>query len=329
MNSTLSVFFTALLRVGILIAFALPGFILQKLKKFPEGAIGTMCTIVIYVSQPMLALYSFIEAEFKSELLLNMLYAFLLSIVFVVGFFLIARAFFHKVTLDKKARVCSLAASLPNCGFMGIPVIQVLFNNPEITIYALIFMIVFNITLWTLCVFEITGEKKYVSIKKALLNLPTVVLVVALPVFFLNLGLTKSDNVVLQSVMMFCEKLKDFNLTLPMIILGIRLAQIDFKKILGDRDVYLVSLVKLIVFPLLALGIMALISLIPSFNFDNNLFVSLLICCAMPTATMTISLAETFDGDKEAATKSTLMTTIFSVFTIPLFVTLLTVLGII
>ena len=328
MNETLNVFLTALLRVGILIAFALPGFILQKIKKLPEGAIGTLCALVIYVSQPMLALYSFIEAEFKSELLLNMLFAFLLSIVFVAGFFLIARVFFHKVTEDKKARVCTLASSLSNCGFMGIPVIQVLFNNPEITIYALIFMVVFNVTLWTLGVYEITGDKKYISVKKALLNLPTLVLVVALPIFFLNLGLTKSDNVAIDSLMTFCRGLNNFNATLPMIVLGIRLAQIDLKSIFNDRDVYIVSFVKLIVFPLAALGIMTLFSLIPSFTFDGSLMVSMLICSAMPTATMTISLAETYDGDKEAATKSTLMSTVFSVLTIPLFVTLLALIGI-
>lgn len=320
-------FTTSLIRVGLLVALAVPGFVLRKLKKLPDNSIVVLSTLIIYISQPMLSLYSFIEAKFSSELLANMGIAFLFAIVFNLGLILVAKLIFLKDKNVDAGKVCSIGSALSNCGFMGIPVIKVLFNDSQITIYALIYMIVFNIVLWTLGVYFMTGDKKYVSVKKALLNLPTIVLVVALPVFFLNLNLTSSTVPAVQAVMRFCQYFNDFNAPLPMLIMGIRLADVKFKEVFNSGRVYLVSLLKLIVFPVIALHTMYLVSLIPAVNLDGKMITSILICVAMPTATMTMTFAEIFNGDRYTAVKITLQTTLFSIVTIPLFVTLLTVFG--
>jgi predicted permease len=323
----LDVFITSLIRVGLLVAMTVPGFVLKKLKKLPENSIAVISAIIIYISQPMLSLYSFIEAKFSSELLVNMGIAFVLAIIFNVGSLLLAKLVFLKDKDVPASKVCTIGSALSNCGFMGIPVIKVLFNDPQITIYALIYMIVFNIVLWTAGVYLISGDKKYVSIKKAFLNLPTIVLLIALPIFFLNLNLTENTNPAIQATMQFCQYFNNFNAPLPMLIMGIRLADVKFKEIFNSKRVYLTSLLKLIVFPIIALLMMWLISIIPSFPIDNKTITSVLICVAMPTATMTMTLAEVFGGDKYTAVKVTLQTTLFSILTIPLFVTVLSLIG--
>ena len=320
-------FTTSLIRVGLLVALAVPGFVLRKLKKLPDNSIAVLSALIIYISQPMLSLYSFIKVKFSSELLANMGIAFLFAIVFNLGLILVAKLIFLKDKNVDAGKVCSIGSALSNCGFMGIPVIEVLFNDSQITIYALIYLTVFNIVLWTLGVYFMTGDKKYVSVKKALLNLPTIVLVVALPVFFLNLNLTSSTVPAVQAVMRFCQYFNDFNAPLPMLIMGIRLADVKFKEVFNSGRVYLVSLLKLIVFPVIALLTMYLVSLIPAVNLDGKMITSILICVAMPTATMTMTFAEIFNGDRYTAVKITLQTTLFSIVTIPLFVTLLTVFG--
>ncbi len=323
----LEVFLTSLIRVGLLVAMAVPGFVLKKLKKLPENSIVVISALIIYISQPMLSLYSFIEASFSSELLLNMGIAFVLAIVFNLGLLLLAKVVFIKDKNVEAGKVCTIGSALSNCGFMGIPVIKVLFDDPQITIYALIYMIVFNIVLWTIGVYVITGDKKYVSVKKAFLNLPTIVLVIALPIFFLNLNLTASTNPAIQAIMQFCDYFNNFNAPLPMLIMGIRLADVKFKEIFNSGRVYLVSALKLLVFPIIALLLMWIISIIPAFGIDAKMVTSILICVAMPTATMTMTFAEIFNGDKYTAVKITLQTTLFSILTIPLFVTILSVMG--
>ncbi|MBE5731663.1 MAG: hypothetical protein E7353_01395 [Clostridiales bacterium] len=323
----LEVFLTSLIRVGLLVAMAVPGFVLKKLKKLPENSIAVISALIIYISQPMLSLYSFIEASFSSELLLNMGIAFVLAIVFNLGLLLLAKVVFIKDKNVEAGKVCTIGSALSNCGFMGIPVIKVLFDDSQITIYALIYMIVFNIVLWTIGVYVITGDKKYVSVKKAFLNLPTIVLVIALPIFFLNLNLTASTNDAIQAIMQFCDYFNNFNAPLPMLIMGIRLADVKFKEIFNSGRVYLVSALKLLVFPIIALLLMWIISIIPAFGIDAKMVTSILICVAMPTATMTMTFAEIFNGDKYTAVKITLQTTLFSILTIPLFVTVLSVMG--
>ena len=59
----LEVFLTSLIRVGLLVAMAVPGFVLKKLKKLPENSIAVISALIIYISQPMLSLYSFIDSD--------------------------------------------------------------------------------------------------------------------------------------------------------------------------------------------------------------------------------------------------------------------------
>ncbi len=327
MLEILSVFLTSLIRVGLLVAMAVPGFVLKKLKKLPENSIAVISAIIIYISQPMLSLYSFIEASFSSELLLNMGIAFVFAVVFNLGMVLLAKLVFLKDKNVEASKVCTIGAALSNCGFMGIPVIKVLFADPQITIYALMYMIVFNIVLWTIGVYVITGDKKYVSIKKAVFNLPTIVLVIGLPIFFLNLNLTASTNPAIQAIMQFCQYFNNFNAPLPMLIMGIRLADVKLREVFNSGRVYIVSALKLLIFPLIALLLMWLINLIPTIYIDAKLVTSILICVAMPTATMVMTFAEVYNSDRYTAVKITLQSTLFSIITIPLFVTVLSLLG--
>ena len=326
----LDIFFTALARVALLGGLAIPGFVLQKLNKLPEQTIGVLCALMIYLAQPVQILYSFVTATYSKDLLLYMAIALVIAIVFNFGFFLLARLIFSGWSDKKKADVATLSASLSNCGFMGIPLIQLLFKNPAITIFAVIYVVAFNIVLWTFGVYVLTGDKSYVSIKKAFLNLPTIVLVIALPIFFLNLNLASSENIVISSVLRFLQYFNDFSAVFPMMILGIRLATMNAKSLVTDKHVYITSAFKLIVFPLIGLGLILLLRLIPIMQAEpaNFMATSLLIAVAMPSATMAITFAETFDADKEMAVKCTLVSTILALITVPLFISIFPLLGI-
>ena len=86
--------------------------------------------------------------------------------------------------------------------------------------------------------------------------------------------------------------------------------------ILDDPKVYLVAAVKLILSPLLSLGVLLLFDLI--FPLDRFVVIALFIIAAMPTASSALNFAEMFGGDKETAAASTLMNTILCIVTIPI-----------
>lgn len=326
-------FLTSLISVGLMIALAVPGFILKRKNMLPEKAVATLVAVLIYVSQPFLTISSFMEKDYRPELLANMGISLLLSLVFHAAVFFLAKLIFAcfrakskegmtdeenqaaSDALDKQKRICVITSFMGNVGFMGIPVMKALFpDSGEMLLYTAVFILGFNIASWTLGVYTVTGDKKNISFRRALLNPPTVALVVALPLFFFKSYIPAA---VLSPVSSVVGYLADMTLPLSMIILGIRLADVKFSELFTDVKVYAVCAVKLVASPLLSLGIMLLLRLIfPSL--DSFVIITGFIVMAMPAASLSLTFAEMFDGDSKTAVKVTLLTTFLSVITIPL-----------
>ena len=118
--------------------------------------------------------------------------------------------------------------------------------------------------------------------------------------------------------------LGDMTLPLSMIILGVRLADMHPLRLVNDVRVYVVAALKLIVSPLLSLGIMLLVDL--AFPLNRFVIIALFIIGAMPTASSALNFAEMFGGDRETAAASTLMNTLLCILTIPVLMLLCEVL---
>ena len=75
-------FSTTALSVLLLIAMAVPGYLLVKTKMLPEKAITYLSVLLLYVSQPFLSIRSFLEVSYTPQLAIN------LAVVFGVSLFL-------------------------------------------------------------------------------------------------------------------------------------------------------------------------------------------------------------------------------------------------
>ena len=75
--------------VAKMLAFAAPAFLLMKFKKYNESSIQALVTMLLYISQPCLTVYSFQKATMmvqngtvaKDVMLMRGLWAFVLSLV--------------------------------------------------------------------------------------------------------------------------------------------------------------------------------------------------------------------------------------------------------
>ena len=97
-----------------------------------------------------------------------------------------------------------------------------------------------------------------------------------------------------------------------MVILGIRLATMDLKKMFTAPLVLLVSAGKLLVFPLFCWALTLPFDLDPVFRG------SILILAATPCASILLNLAEIHHNGQEFAANCALLSTLLSVLTIPL-----------
>ena len=320
-------FLTTLINVAIMVAIAVPGYILRKKNMLPETAVKTLVIVLMYACQPFLSITSFLEKDYERALLLNMGIAFVVAIVMHVAVYYVSKAVISLIrakvgaTDEEKEKLictkktCNVCAFMGNIGFMGIPVMKALFPQyPEMLMYAAVVVVAFNIMSWTFGVYTITGDKKDMSLRRAFLNPAVATLVVALPLFFFKRYIPTSVISPLSRGMGYLA-----NMTLPisMLVVGIRLADMKLIEVVNDGKVYLVCALKLIVSPLMTLCAMLLVRLvIPTLSVV--VIISVYITMAMPCAAMSLNFAELFGGDSKTALKSVLLSTILCVLTIPL-----------
>ena len=303
-------FLNTFINVLLVVVLAVPGYCLRKAKLLPENTAGIFAVLLLYISQPFLMISSLLSKTFESSMLLDFAWILLFAVLLQLLVYFAAKLFFVKEKDMAAKRACEACSYLGNVGFMGIPVMQMLFpENPEMILYTVVYNIAFNAMTWTLGVFAVTGERKFVKPLKVVLNPPTIAVIIALPLFFCNVAVP-------EQVMTPIRYLGDMTLPLSMIILGLRLADMRLISLVNDWKVYMVAFVKLVVSPLLCLGVLVLCGLFMPVG--RTVIIALYIIAAMPTASSALNFAEMYGGAKETAAAATLMNTIICIATIPI-----------
>lgn len=151
---------------------------------------------------------------------------------------------------------------------------------------------------------RITGDVKYISLKKAFLNPSMLGMVIALPLFLLRISLP-------DAVMGPVSLLAKMTTPVCMLILGMRFGTVKLREIFSERSIYPSALVKLIIVPLLAFAATYFMP-VPS-----GLKAALIIMSACPTANVVLSLSELYGVGQKTAALAVLSSTLFSVVTIP------------
>ena len=317
-------FIDVLITVVFLILLAAPGFIFAKLKMLPEKAAETISVIVLYCCQSVLVITSFQKKAFEPQIGLNMLWVALIALCVHLVMFFILKLVFIKKSADDKIKVMKFASVFSNCGFMGFPFLQSLFSDnaellSEIMIYGAVIIAVFNLLIWTFGAYIMTGDKKQVSFKKIALN-PVIIslvigfiLFVALPSPIVDLAQdgTTLDGV-LTKLMQSLNYLAEMVTPCSMIVIGIRLANVNLKQLFLDKRAYISSGFKLVVMPFIAILIVAFLPVAVTVKYAVFFLLS------MPSATNTAMFAVKFGGDGDFASVCVLLSTALSVITIPL-----------
>ena len=302
--------------VGIFFIIMIPGIIIKKCNLCGEGFGKGISNLVLYVAQPCLIFKAYLKA-FSLEVLRNVLIVLLLSII-AHCVFLIALLVYNNTTEDRK-RMLRFATIFSNAAFLGIPLIEAVLG-PEYTIYASIYNITFNMFLWTLGVHICTDNnmldngvvlKSQASFKKALLHPVTIAAALGL-IFFLFPIEGYVPEVFTTSLTMIS------NLVAPlsMVVLGIRVAEIDFRGFFNDKNLYMFIALRHIALPLIVFGIIAILKLI-GMPISTELFKVVIIMASAPAASSATMFAEKYDCDATYVSKLVAFSTILSIVTMP------------
>jgi len=295
------------LNVLLMFVYMACGFGLVKAKKAVASHAKSLSAFLIYVACPCMIVNSFLSMDYSQENIVNIALFFVISFCVQLLFFGLMYVFLHKKFADAKYRVLALGAALGNVGFFGLPVVSALFPEQSVVAcYSTLYVTSMNLLVFTVGVFLLTNNKKYVSVKSAILNPTTLSALVAVPLFLFRVSFPDEISSVI-------TLLGRMTTPICMVVLGMRLGSVSLKKLFTRPFVYVVCLMKLIVFPLFAY---ACVYFLP---FADDVFkVSMLVLSSTPTAAVVLSLAELHECEQELSANVVLVTTLFSLVSIPL-----------
>ncbi len=301
----------ALPTVLSMLLYALPGFFLIKSRLVGQEAIPSFAKLLMYVCQPALMIYSFLNLAFSADLLLQMLLALLILLVLQGGIMGVVALCFRK-RREVRFRVYALACALGNCGFMGVPLLQALLPDyPQALAFSVTASVALNLLGWTAGSFILTRDKRHIRAVKLLANPAILAVAAAIPLFVCQIHLPAllTDTITMLGRM---------STPLCMLIMGMRLAVCPAKEVFGRVGLYLTVGIKQILVPLLLLGVLRILPLDPVM--ENSL--AIIACC--PVASVVLNFSEMLGEGQQTAAGAVLLGTLLSVVTIPLITLLLT-----
>lgn len=295
------------LKVLMMICYGVPGYIFVKTKMLGADSAKVFAKFLLYISSPALSIQTLNSVDCTPDRLKSMGLFFAISLfaqVFVI--LLYSLIFRKKIKTNSAHRVCAVTGACGNVGFLGVPLLKFLFpDNPEIILYSAMFSITMNIIGWTLGLWLMTGDKKYIKLKSVFVNPSVIAFAIGFTLFVTK---TKLPDLVAEYVGMFGT----MSTFVCMTVLGMRLATKKLSNVFLNKTVYIGAFSKLIVFPWV---LFLLFSVLPV---DESVRTAAFVLGCCPAATMVQSLAETYNGDSETAANTVLFTSIICILTIPL-----------
>ncbi len=290
--------------INVIIIFLLigVGFVLQKLKFFTPEGIKQMTNLLLNVVTPCVLIQAY-QKEFKTELAYQLMYTALFTVLILSLSAVLCRFIFKKEPTNRY-RIDAFASIYSNCGFMALPLLSAVLGSDGV-FFGSGYLAVFTLFYWTQGVYVMTENKKDLSVKKALMTPGIIGTFVALILFFTGV---KLPHVVREAV----GHLANLNTPVAMVILGTYLVNIDFKKVISDLSILRVCIVRLIIIPVIAIGVAYLIRL------DPTVAKAVLISSACPTAAVTTLFATKYNLDADYSSRIVSISTLLSVVTIPL-----------
>ncbi|MBR2186457.1 MAG: AEC family transporter [Lachnospiraceae bacterium] len=298
-------------RMLMLLAMMGLGFLSYKMKWLEDNSYKKLSETVVNVFNPALIINGALTATAYGSTDMGLIKE---NLKFVLIYFGVNILFSIPVSgiLGKEARekdIFSLMTIFSNVGFMGIPVISSIYGQGAV-IYITFYILVYNLLLYTLGIYiaqrGLPPEQRKSGIS-GVFNIGTVCSVLALVLFFA--GYKPGE-----AVLTFFDYVGNATIPLSMMVIGVSVARIPFKEVFSGLKMYIFAGISLLLMPVCA-----------SFLFrglkgDDMIFGVFIIMFGLPVGSVVTMVIKNYGGDESLCSRATILTTLLSIFTIPLIV---------
>lgn len=273
---------------------------LYKTKLISQEGSKTLTTLLVYFINPVALIRSFCR-ERTVEGMKTFALCFVLCGFLQIFGILVSHLVYKKKPLEE------FAASYPNAGFFGIPVIQAVLG-PKAVFYMAPLVFFAGTIQHSYGVSLLLGSKKSFDIKRFFLAPNTIGLLGGMLIFFSGLG-TKIPSVVSQSI----DIIANMNTFFAMATLGIFLVQADLSQLYKNIDIYIISTLRTLIIPLISAVLFRFIPV------DNVVRMAILLAWAGPVGANVANYSQLYNKDYSKASIYVAVSTIFCLLTLPLF----------
>ncbi len=309
----MNLFFPTLNQTTFLFALIAIGYILAKWKFIPENSATVLSKLENNVFVPALVMNTFMT-NFSVETISSARWILLVSCVLMAIVLPFAITIPKIVTKDKYIRnIYTYGLSFSNFGFMGNAVVGTIFPQ-----YFMEYLI-FTLPLWTLIylwgvpellISDANAKKTLKSRLKAFLNPMFVAMIIGMIIGLMDLNLAEEHKnnwfVSVVSNAAGCMS------PVAMLLTGITISTISFKITFSNVRTYVISIVRLIVFPL------AFIMIARYIPMSESIYVCAVCSLAMPLGLNTIVVPSAYGKDTTVAAGMAVISHLLSCITIPL-----------
>lgn len=301
-------FNTAVSQILILFIIMFIGVAAKRTRIINDSLQDSISVLLMDIALPALIVSStnFVRTN---EVLPNMISILIITIISYVLTILLCTMTAKALHFDKKnANVFITLIVFGNVGFMGYPVARAFFGEIGV-FYSTTANLVFTTFLWTYAILLFNRHEK-LDIRK-LLNIGTISSFIAIFMFIFQLRLPYP----LQTALDLTGKMTT---PLSMLLIGALIAEIDIIKLVSNKKVYLVSVIKLVFIPFITAYTL-------KFMGFNDMVISICtLMSSMPSGATNAIFAKQFDSEPMFASVGVFITTLLSILTLPLTVYMLT-----
>lgn len=296
-------------QIAIMFLLMAVGLLIHKLKMMTQETSKQLVNILFMVISPCVIIHSFQE-PFSAQRLHTLVLAFLLSMLFFLISSLIAHAAYLKVKDPTVRTITEFGSVYPNMGFLGIPLTQAVLGSAGV-FYAAPMLAASNVFTWSVGINLYRNHNRNIKrkpsqvIAKILLNSNIVAIAVGMIIFAFSIRLPGPVTSTITYI-------SDANTPLAMFVVGDSLAQFHFNRDAFNPSVFAALAMRNFLLPLTGA------ILFPLLGLHGTAFMACVLLSACPSASMCVLFAVQEDMNPTCGISLMTISTIISIFTIPL-----------
>ncbi len=285
------------------------GFILVKGKIVKVEESKILSIITLYLIMPC-SFFNALIVDYRPEVLQGLILAVAASILIHIWMILVTLVL-GKFLGFSEVEQASIVYS--NAGNLVLPIVTTILGS-EWVIYSIGFITIQNFLFWSHGKTIISGEK-CIDIRKIITNINIIVIIIGLILFLTGLRFPAPVHDAIGSVGGMIGPI-------AMLVTGMLMGSVSWKKIFSYHRMWLVILFRLIICPLgavLFVKYSGITTLVPS---GQTVLLVTLLAAMAPAASSVTQMAQVYDRNADYASAINVISTLLCIVTMPLLVTL-------